>query len=77
MGVSYGTESKRTESRAGRGGVGREHFFLVALYLFHLSFLSHLLLPSLAPGQAYMLLFNREVGSTLFLHDRHEFYEKG
>lgn len=24
-----------------------------------------------------MLLFNREVGWTLFLHDKHEFYEKG
>lgn len=39
IGVSYGTESKRTESRAGgpgRGGAG--NFFLVALYLLTLRF---------------------------------------
>lgn len=46
MGVSYRTESKRTESRAGRGGTGKN--FLVALHLFHLSFLSRFLFLAFA-----------------------------
>lgn len=38
FGVSYGTESKRTESRAGRGGAGK--FFSYGALSFHLSLLS-------------------------------------
>lgn len=58
--------------KAGRGG---KFFFLVALHLF--IYRIFCFCPSLAQAQAYILLFNWEVGLTLVLHDKHEFYEKG
>lgn len=64
--------------KAGQGGVGREKIFLWRSIFFTFRFYRVFCFwPSLARAQAYMLLFNREVGSTLFLHDKHEFYEKG
>lgn len=61
--------------KAGRGG---KIFFLWCAIFFTFRFYRVFCFwPSLARAQACMLLFNREVGSTLFLDDKHEFYEKG
>lgn len=60
-------------------GAGKK--LLVALHLFpsfHDCLFVYCFLPSLARAHTCMLLFNQKVGgSTLFLHDAHEFYEKG
>lgn len=64
--------------KAGQGGAGRDRkkFFLWRSIFFTFRKSIAFFWPSLERAQAYMLLFNREAGSTLFLHDKHEFYEK-
>lgn len=75
MGVSYGTESKRTESRAGRGGAGKIFLWRSIFSPFVSIAYSVSGLRWHGPRHTCFCLTGRWAG--LFLHDKHEFYEKG